>query len=121
MSFSVFFFFSSRRRHTRSLCDWSSDVCSSDLGGRQRLVFGAAVVDGLCAQSLDAQLELVERHEIRGLVHFYAAPGSSDRTDARAQWTGGESDRLFSGWLASKNPEKNRRLTHENPSETVIS
>src|SRR5260221_7261118 len=26
-------FFSSRRRHTRSLCDWSSDVCSSDLGG----------------------------------------------------------------------------------------
>src|SRR5260221_4862312 len=29
------FFFSSRRRHTRSLCDWSSDVCSSDLGGRR--------------------------------------------------------------------------------------
>src|SRR6267143_1812727 len=28
-----FFFFSSRRRHTRWNCDWSSDVCSSDLGG----------------------------------------------------------------------------------------
>src|SRR5206468_8454740 len=28
----VFFFFSSRRRHTRSDRDWSSDVCSSDLG-----------------------------------------------------------------------------------------
>src|SRR5476649_1611734 len=27
---SDFFFFSSRRRHTSSLCDWSSDVCSSD-------------------------------------------------------------------------------------------
>src|SRR5438034_1765952 len=27
----MLFFFSSRRRHTRSLCDWSSDVCSSDL------------------------------------------------------------------------------------------
>src|SRR5690349_24986200 len=27
----MFFFFSSRRRHTRSLRDWSSDVCSSDL------------------------------------------------------------------------------------------
>src|SRR5204862_4882205 len=27
------FFFSSRRRHTRSLRDWSSDVCSSDLPG----------------------------------------------------------------------------------------
>src|SRR5215469_9339437 len=29
----AFFFFSSRRRHTRSLRDWSSDVCSSDLVG----------------------------------------------------------------------------------------
>src|SRR5690242_20932614 len=28
---AVFFFFSSRRRHTRLTCDWSSDVCSSDL------------------------------------------------------------------------------------------
>src|SRR5207248_6606727 len=42
-----FFFFSSRRRHTRSYGDWSSDVCSSDLddadivdddGGRAGLV-----------------------------------------------------------------------------------
>src|SRR2546430_12202309 len=30
--FYFFFFFSSRRRHTRFDCDWSSDVCSSDLG-----------------------------------------------------------------------------------------
>src|SRR5260370_37625725 len=29
----LFFFFSSRRRHTRFKCDWSSDVCSSDLNG----------------------------------------------------------------------------------------
>src|SRR5438045_8754116 len=27
----AYFFFSSRRRHTRCLSDWSSDVCSSDL------------------------------------------------------------------------------------------
>src|SRR5260221_6196618 len=32
----VLFFFSSRRRHTRSLCDWSSDVCSSDLEREER-------------------------------------------------------------------------------------
>src|SRR6266571_5533969 len=31
-----FFFFSSRRRHTRLTCDWSSDVCSSDLYGGRR-------------------------------------------------------------------------------------
>src|SRR2546430_410984 len=29
------FFFSSRRRHTRFDCDWSSDVCSSDLDRQQ--------------------------------------------------------------------------------------
>src|SRR5688572_31142190 len=34
MSRSGGFFFSSRRRHTRFDCDWSSDVCSSDLGER---------------------------------------------------------------------------------------
>src|SRR5438067_13209116 len=31
IQYKVFFFFSSRRRHTRSKRDWSSDVCSSDL------------------------------------------------------------------------------------------
>src|SRR5262245_66104505 len=33
---SSLFFFSSRRRHTRCLSDWSSDVCSSDLKERGR-------------------------------------------------------------------------------------
>src|SRR5947207_5171607 len=47
-------FFSSRRRHTRSLCDWSSDVCSSDLfaagtGGRR--------------DALSVPLELAADHE----------------------------------------------------------
>src|SRR2546430_8206488 len=48
----VFFFFSSRRRHTRFDCDWSSDVCSSDLVNVElllllfalRLIFHCAVV-----------------------------------------------------------------------------
>src|SRR5260370_36328465 len=47
---SVFFFFSSRRRHTRFKCDWSSDVCSSDLKqennrpkAMKRLVFAVDV------------------------------------------------------------------------------
>src|SRR5256885_12891833 len=40
----LFFFFSSRRRHTRLQGDWSSDVCSSDLilpldGGNMMLAF----------------------------------------------------------------------------------
>src|SRR5690606_39998494 len=36
-----FFFFSSRRRHTRFSRDWSSDVCSSDLLG-----FSSVMMDG---------------------------------------------------------------------------
>src|SRR2546430_12075667 len=32
--FICIIFFSSRRRHTRFDCDWSSDVCSSDLEGQ---------------------------------------------------------------------------------------
>src|SRR2546430_5435835 len=37
------FFFSSRRRHTRFDCDWSSDVCSSDLLRAEFLAKGADV------------------------------------------------------------------------------
>src|SRR2546430_11540412 len=33
------FFFSSRRRHTRFDCDWSSDVCSSDLGMQPQMPY----------------------------------------------------------------------------------
>src|SRR5256885_13260425 len=33
-----FFFFSSRRRHTRLQGDWSSDVCSSDLAGKLKSI-----------------------------------------------------------------------------------
>src|SRR6266581_4837992 len=44
------FFFSSRRRHTRWTGDWSSDVCSSDLG---LLVFGlVALLTGLISVSM---------------------------------------------------------------------
>src|SRR5712692_6379156 len=39
----VFFFFSSRRRHTRWNCDWSSDVCSSDLAPRAAAVAAPSV------------------------------------------------------------------------------
>src|SRR5437016_9751911 len=47
VSLYLFFFFSSRRRHTRLVSDWSSDVCSSDLifdgsvrkGSRIRMMF----------------------------------------------------------------------------------
>src|SRR5699024_11838117 len=42
-----FFFFSSRRRHTRSKRDWSSDVCSSDLGVSMAVAHAAASYLGI--------------------------------------------------------------------------
>src|SRR5215467_15108202 len=55
-----FFFFSSRRRHTRLQGDWSSDVCSSDLE-----VFGsklaAAIRKAKCTQVLRASYLSTDR------------------------------------------------------------
>src|SRR2546430_8024806 len=47
----IVFFFSSRRRHTRFDCDWSSDVCSSDLldGVRGDAAEGLLAVPGTAA------------------------------------------------------------------------
>src|SRR5256885_9373761 len=41
---ALFFFFSSRRRHTRLQGDWSSDVCSSDLAAASYSIFWPAIV-----------------------------------------------------------------------------
>src|SRR5256886_8636281 len=60
----VFFFFSSRRRHTRFDCDWSSDVCSSDLTPIRRAPHSATATTGICVAS--------------------AGPGSASACDGRA-------------------------------------
>src|SRR5687768_15013448 len=42
-AFCFFFFFSSRRRHTRCSRDWSSDVCSSDLGETSKISYATYI------------------------------------------------------------------------------
>src|SRR4051812_49929046 len=51
------FFFSSRRRHTRLTCDWSSDVCSSDLQQVEPDRPHDAAPDVLGQSLADAQVE----------------------------------------------------------------
>src|SRR2546430_12671731 len=75
----LFFFFSSRRRHTRFDCDWSSDVSSSDLrqlsgGQRQRVAVGGAIVRPPQVflfdeplSNLDAKLRVQMRVELKRL------------------------------------------------------
>src|SRR5207247_4135715 len=58
-------FFSSRRRHTRSTRDWSSDVCSSDLSFiRKRRVVES--VDGRLGETILSRIR--ERLPARGLL-----------------------------------------------------
>src|SRR5437867_6785458 len=75
----IFFFFSSRRRHTRSYGDWSSDVCSSDLQRAQCAVgAGTRAHDerhriALAAEEIGAEFEvhrqLIEPVRIRSEEH----------------------------------------------------
>src|SRR4051812_49780069 len=81
---SCFFFFSSRRRHTRLTCDWSSDVCSSDLcnglpGERgEPLQGGVEVVLDLGDARVDVPVEAVEigRASCRERVEISVGAGS---------------------------------------------
>src|SRR3989454_7133479 len=88
---TFFFFFSSRRRHTRLQGDWSSDVCSSDLGPR----LDARDLPRLPHLTLDLGLPQDHRVEPRGnaveVAHgvavalhvsvFLAAPPPPRRSD----------------------------------------
>src|SRR5437763_12711128 len=53
--FIYFFFFSSRRRHTRYIGDWSSDVCSSDLKFRAAGVTVASIGRAPASAALAAE------------------------------------------------------------------
>src|SRR2546430_9643583 len=80
----IFFFFSSRRRHTRFDCDWSSDVCSSDLEREKRcprfgdadlLGFGAA----FSAQDQEADMTRESPGLSRDAQSCSLSPGERDR------------------------------------------
>src|SRR5699024_11299549 len=87
-----FFFFSSRRRHTRSKRDWSSDVCSSDLANSTPSALGAlnatkdipilftSVTDAVDAGLVDAMDEPGDN--ITGVVDLHP-DGISKRSEER--------------------------------------
>src|SRR2546427_4833187 len=69
MIYNSFFFFSSRRRHTRFDCDWSSDVCSSDLLQRVLQAMPVQQCGDLCFQLRRVPMRVVAEVEI----HFELA------------------------------------------------
>src|SRR5438876_8599297 len=64
---SCFFFFSSRRRHTRWTGDWSSDVCSSDLTGKPLALVADAVRHSFFL-AVENHLLAYDRREVLGNV-----------------------------------------------------
>src|SRR5256886_17615221 len=73
-----FFFFSSRRRHTRFDCDWSSDVCSSDLFPHmtvlENIMLAPVKVRGLsAAEASRVARALLERVRIPDKAENYPA------------------------------------------------
>src|SRR2546430_7821278 len=75
------FIFSSRRRHTRFDCDWSSDVCSSDLcGWPRRRRSGAASTSSARGCGSYCATTTTSR---RSSPHSAAAPGQRARGRAR--------------------------------------
>src|SRR2546430_17324159 len=80
-----YFFFSSRRRHTRFDCDWSSDVCSSDLSAIGAVATGIVLVielatkftSGAWITALLITLLVLAFYEIHHHYTFYARQISS--------------------------------------------
>src|SRR5205085_6016179 len=67
--FLFFFFFSSRRRHTRFDCDWSSDVCSSDLAS-------ITLSNVVSREGVSATSSAVSRRPVPESVSVLGAPTS---------------------------------------------
>src|SRR5207253_4385519 len=78
-----FFFFSSRRRHTRWPRDWSSDVCSSDLEHDQR------AGGGLGERSCQLQaLSLAAAQRVQGLAQLEIPRAHADQRIERTAHVG---------------------------------
>src|SRR2546430_5894007 len=114
------FFFSSRRRHTRFDCDWSSDVCSSDLTPQRRPTsLSAAPCEGLTRFTSGRPADLGRRKLACRLPVLYGRrttpprygrghPDCSNRrstesTPAYSVWS-------RAAWAASRTPELRRAV-----------
>src|SRR5260370_18208353 len=82
----MFFFFSSRRRHTRFKCDWSSDVCSSDLP-RCRTLMGndLNLFERMAARRQFAEHEAAIIEQVEVLCRDRIAPRAKHVDEARSE------------------------------------
>src|SRR3989440_1521961 len=80
-----FFFFSSRRRHTRSDRDWSSDVCSSDLGPETTKVIKAGKLTFVVSGPRSAYDAAAPYLDMMGQGSSYVGEGELSRIVKRSE------------------------------------
>src|SRR2546430_3392158 len=95
----IFFFFSSRRRHTIFDCDWSSDVCSSDLDANARLTQWQPQADGGVRFALQGDRKSTRLNSSHSQIS-YAVFCLKKKKCSRARFCG-SSDTLAAGALGS--------------------
>src|SRR2546422_8026287 len=77
-----FFFFSSRRRHTRCSRDWSSDVCSSDLSTMSCSLIGGVCTSSRLGSATTRALKCSRSHSSHGTVFWLWATFCASSTIA---------------------------------------
>src|SRR5256886_7454780 len=109
------FFFSSRRRHTRFDCDWSSDVCSSDLEQLaaefpDNLKDVAAVIEEIEYRTMRDQVlsrgERVDGRDLATVRPVTCEVGVLPRTHGSSLFTRGQTQALVSVTLGTVSDEQ---------------
>src|SRR5438105_15434289 len=112
MTFFHFFFFSSRRRHTRSTRDWSSDVCSSDLWQ-----LAPRAMYNLMQEARKSGLDVVTQAELlfitakEVLNHRFLYLHGRDRSEER---------RVGKEWRARRSPYHAKKKTRRTAGDQMI-
>src|SRR5690349_22289968 len=110
---SLYFFFSSRRRHTRSLRDWSSDVCSSDLGDFDAAVafFTTAVQENPDRPEYKIALERAQQAASRS--HFDKARAYEDKDRKSTRLNSSHVEISYAVFCLKKKKKKKKKKTHQ--------
>src|SRR5690606_39757978 len=103
----AFFFFSSRRRHTRFSRDWSSDVCSSDLAvptGVPHITVAAGLGERLAREQKPGADD-----QALGDGGGQAVVGSTTVTDGGEAPVRSEERRVGKGWIYGRSPRHDKK------------
>src|SRR5207249_6452706 len=94
------FFFSSRRRHTRSKRDWSSDVCSSDLGCPSSPVLLFVSIIGTSRVQAEPRPRMGRASRRPGKAQSWQSPSRPSTADTRRSEERRVGEEGGSGWSA---------------------